>query len=94
MLSISHLVEEQVEGYNTLLSKSHYFLNDREKELLLLARAVIGKPDFLVLSFLGSSLKENEITAVVEKITRALPTTTMILCGDFTAPQNWLIKQL
>lgn len=94
MLTISHLVQEQVEGYNTLLSKSHYFLNDREKELLLLARAVIGKPDFLVLSFLGSSLKENEITAVVEKITIALPTTTMILCGDFTAPQNWLIKQL
>jgi ABC-type bacteriocin/lantibiotic exporter with double-glycine peptidase domain len=94
LLNIKDAIASQSEGINTIMSRGSFIFNDAQKEKILIARALIGNPEVLILSFLGSCMNNEEISQLIVNIDNYLIDSTIIASGNFNTPINWQTKQL
>jgi ABC-type multidrug transport system fused ATPase/permease subunit len=94
LLNIKDAIASQSEGINTIMTRGSFIFNDAQKEKILIARALIGNPEVLILSFLGSCMNNEEITQLIVNIDNYLIDSTIIASGNFNTPINWQTKQL
>lgn len=92
-LGLKTAIYAQSEGINTIMSRGSFIFNDAQKEKILIARALIGTPELLVLSFLGTCMNNEEVSELILKIDHYLKDATIIAAGNFNTPSNWLTKQ-
>jgi ABC-type bacteriocin/lantibiotic exporter with double-glycine peptidase domain len=88
LLEITHIYVSSAEGLRTPAKKLEERLTPDERERLLLSRAIIHKPKFLVLSFWDSSISAENQRALLEKISAFIPKTA-ILCAGCDHMNNW-----
>lgn len=89
LVDLSHLYKYRQEGLDSKISKSDKFLSEEERDRLLIARAIVNKPNLLIISFIGSPITAKERLKLIEDIYQFNPKTTILLASENVLPVNW-----
>jgi ABC-type bacteriocin/lantibiotic exporter with double-glycine peptidase domain len=82
-------IKTQLDGYDTLISRSTRKLSEKQRERLLIARALVHHPELLILSFHGLSLEKQEIDEILQNIDRSNTHSTIVCAIPFAPHVNW-----
>jgi len=77
-VNMSLFVSQQNKGYEANLTDAHRVISEVERELILIARAVVHQPTLLLLSFHGSAIPAEERAELLTNIINNYPTTTIV----------------
>ncbi len=88
-VGLPHLYQELTAGLNAPISKSDKFLSEEERERLLIARAIITKPELLILSFIGSPMTNGQREELIRCILQINPLTTIVIATEQPLSMNW-----
>jgi NHLM bacteriocin system ABC transporter ATP-binding protein len=83
----SSFIQELPMGIQTVLTNAGVSLSGGQRQLILLARAVVGKPKILILDEATSSLDNRKQQVIHEHLSR-LPMTRVIIAQRLTAVQH------
>jgi ABC-type multidrug transport system fused ATPase/permease subunit len=89
IVGLFDFVQTQPLGFDTEVSSKNKSLSFQQQELILIARAIIQKPEIIILSLYGLSLEENEIQTLLSKIEREYAQSTIIIGSNIQYKMNW-----
>lgn len=89
LVGLSHLYTKQQAGLDFQISKSNKLLSEEERDRLLIARAIITKPQFLILSFIGSPIEPEKRTKLIHQIREYTPEATLVVASEHFLPIDW-----
>lgn len=89
LAGLSHLYKYQQEGLDFKISKSDKFLSEEERDRLLIARAIVNKPNLLIISFIGSPIAAEDRIRLIQDIQTKNPQTTFIIAVETPLLLNW-----
>ncbi|WP_430404545.1 hypothetical protein [Fluviicola sp.] len=89
LVDLSHLYKYRQEGLDSRISKSDKFLSEEERDRLLIARAIVNKPNLLIISFIGSPITAKDRLKLIEDISQFNQKTTILLATENVLPVNW-----
>jgi ABC-type bacteriocin/lantibiotic exporter with double-glycine peptidase domain len=82
-------VRTQLHGYDTWISRSTRKLSEKQRERLLIARALVHHPELLIISFHGLALDNKEIEGILQQIDQQYPSCTIVCAVNFAPNVNW-----
>ncbi len=77
------------DGYDTFLTKANKLLSEEERERILIARAIVHKPEVLFISTHGLALSHKSLNEIIEQIMKHLPETTVVVTGPTPFSGTW-----
>jgi ABC-type bacteriocin/lantibiotic exporter with double-glycine peptidase domain len=87
-------IEKERYGYNFEIFQQFGQFTEEIKEKILITRALIHQPKFLLLSFDQLSMETDELSDILSKIEENYPDTTIVCASEHISLPNWKIKTI
>jgi len=81
-VGLTYLYENAKEGLNLTISKHLHVLSEEQTERILIARALAGDPQLLILSFIGSCISNDKRELLLTRISTKFPNLTLLACSE------------
>lgn len=81
-VGLTYLYEKGNMGLDTAINRGNKFLSEEERERILVARALIHKPQLAILSFVGTAISDENLIILVNQLINHYPDTTFILANE------------
>jgi ABC-type bacteriocin/lantibiotic exporter with double-glycine peptidase domain len=89
VVGLEDFVRRHLKGYDTLISRSTRKLTEKQRERLLVARALVHHPELLIMSMHGLALERNEIDEILQLIDKDYSDSTILCALPFAPHVNW-----
>ncbi len=89
-VGIDHLLNRFPEGLNFMLTKANKVLSEEERELILIARAIVDSPELLLISLSGLAIEKEEKTLLLERIIKNYPTVTVVSVSSDNTSEKFI----
>ena len=89
IVGLFDFIQTQPLGFDTEVSAKNKELSFEQRERILIARAIIQKPEIIILSLYGLSLEQIEIQTILSKIEVDYAKSTIIIGSNIHYKMNW-----
>jgi ABC-type bacteriocin/lantibiotic exporter with double-glycine peptidase domain len=87
-------IEKEKYGYNFEIFQQYGQFTEEVKEKILITRALVHEPQFLLLSFDQLSMETDKLSDMLSRISENYPNTTIVCASEHITLPNWTIKTL
>jgi ABC-type bacteriocin/lantibiotic exporter with double-glycine peptidase domain len=81
-VGLGYLFENHPQGLDIKITRGNKFLSEDERERILVARALVHNPNIAILSFVGTSLSDSDLSQLITDIIQYYPNTTLLLANE------------
>lgn len=89
IVGLFDFIQTQPLGFDTEVSAKNKELSFEQRERILIARAIIQKPEIIIISLYGLSLEQIEIQTILSKIELEYAKSTIIIGSNIHYKMNW-----
>lgn len=91
---LTEFIEKERYGYNFEIFQQFGQFTEEVKEKILITRALVHQPEFLLLSFDQLSTENDELSDILSRIGENYPNTTIVCASEHIVLPNWTIKTI
>ena len=87
-------IEKEKYGFNLEIFQQFGQFTEEVKEKILITRALVHEPEFLLLSFDQLSMETDKLSDILSRISDNYPNTTIVCASEHITLPNWTIKTI